>query len=176
MIGQLSAAALLLLAVGVTSAPVRFSLTSPAFHDGRPLPTSAEYHGFGCTGGNIAPTLRWSGVPAGTRSFALLLVDPDAPRPGGWVHWVLYNIRATATGLDAHTATRYTGGTNNFGQHTYDGPCPPLHDRPHHYIFTLYALNMAHISGPSATSARLLAAMHGHILGSARLTGTFQRP
>jgi Raf kinase inhibitor-like YbhB/YbcL family protein len=166
------------LAVGV-QALHPFTLRSPAFVDGGTLPASSEYRGgFGCHGLNRAPLLTWSGVPAGTRSFALAVLDPDAAPfiPGGWVHWVVYNIPADAHALSAATLARSTQGTTSFGTRGYGGPCPPANGEPHHYVFTLYALGVARLSGHALTRDALLRAMAGHILGATSIVGTFRRP
>jgi len=155
-----------------------FAVTSPAFADGGPLPTSSEYGGgFGCHGSNRAPTLTWRGVPAGVRSFALAVVDPDAApfAAGGWVHDVVYDIPAAARALDATTLARSTSGTNSFGTRAFGGPCPPAGGQPHHYVFTLYVLGVARLSGHALTRDALLRAMAGHIVGAASIVGTFSR-
>jgi Raf kinase inhibitor-like YbhB/YbcL family protein len=174
----------LMSALGIASGPVSgadFRLWTPGFRDGATMPVVAEYHGDGCLGGNISPELRWSGVPAGTKSLVLTVHDPDAPVPGGWWHWVRFNIPASREGLPAGAPGSAAGGrdgTQSFGEARYGGPCPPPGDRPHHYQFVLRALDIAAV--PAATAAttgpeldRLVA---GHVLGEARLTGRFGRP
>jgi Raf kinase inhibitor-like YbhB/YbcL family protein len=124
----------------------------------------------------MEPVLRWRGVPAGTRSFALQVVDPDAkvPRPG-FVHWVAYNIPPSWRTLGPGSPHIYTNGKNGTGKIGYIGPCPPIGDPPHHYHFTLYALNVAQLSGPPLTQRALQQSIKGHVLGAATLIGTFQR-
>ncbi len=97
-----------------------------------------------CGGANVSPTLRWSGAPPRTRSFVLTVFDPDAPRAGGWWHWIAYNILPEIRGLAAGSGSAGsmnagTFGKNDFGDANYDGPCPPP-GKPHRYVFTLYAL------------------------------------
>ncbi len=161
------------------SAPAPFSLTSPDFSNGGVISTSHEANSFGCNGKNIAPRLNWSSVPAGTRGFALTVVDPDAPKaiaPTGFVHWVAYNIPGTWRYMYGNAPTGTTGGVNSGGMRSYLGPCPPVHGLPHHYYYTLYALNVSFVGGPGLTRDALQRAVAGHVLGTAQLIGTFQRP
>lgn len=131
--------------------------------------------GMGCHGSNVAPRLTWHGVPTGTRSFALTVVDPDAQVPGGFVHWVVYNIPGTWRFMFGNAPRGTTGGTSGFGARSYNGPCPPVGDRPHHYHFTLYALDVTTVGGPGLTRVALLRAMRGRILSTTEVVGTFQR-
>lgn len=154
------------------------SLTSPAFKDGELIPTLHT-----CEGKDPSPELNWTGAPAGTKSFALVMDDPDAPA-GLWVHWVLYDIPASRTGLPAgvpkdgrvldgakHGAS---WGVETFSRTGYGGPCPPP-GKPHRYVFTLYALDRALGLPPGKTAAELARAMKGRILATAKLTGVFER-
>jgi Raf kinase inhibitor-like YbhB/YbcL family protein len=168
-------ALLLISATMVQPAVHRFAVHSPNFRAGGPLPASAEYNGSGCHGSNRAPRLTWSGAPRGLRSYALTVVDPDAPVSGGWVHWVLYNIPRTAAGLTPAVVRASAAGTNSFGFRGYGGPCPPPGDPPHHYVFTVYALSVARLHGAGLTRPALLSAIKGHTLATARLVGTFKR-
>lgn len=143
------------------------TLISPSFqHDG-PIPKSHT-----CDGENSAPQLAWSGAPQGTKSFALIVDDPDAPKKV-WVHWVLYNIPATTFTLDAKNITSFPAGSNDFGNKNYGGPCPP--SGTHHYHFTLYALNAVLPFSSPPSKEQLLAAMKGHILEQTTLIGTYAR-
>jgi Raf kinase inhibitor-like YbhB/YbcL family protein len=161
----------------VKAAGLPFTLSSPDFRAGGRLSVRQEWNGgMGCHGGNVAPRLTWRNVPTGTHGFALTVVDPDAKVPGGFVHWVVYNIPGTWRSLAGNAPRGTTGGTSSFQARSYNGPCPPVGDRPHHYHFTLYALNVAWLAGPGLTRAALQRAMTGHILGSAEVVGTFQRP
>jgi Raf kinase inhibitor-like YbhB/YbcL family protein len=150
------------------------NLSSTSFQDGSRIP--AKYT---CSGANISPQLAWSAPPAATVSLALIVTDPDAPR-GTWVHWVLYNLpagtRALPEGLPAlgQLPDGALQGRNDFGNLGYGGPCPPP-GSPHHYIFTLYALDAKLNLPVGATRAQVEAAMQGHILASGRLIGLFQR-
>ncbi len=151
-----------------------FFLTSPAFNDGAAIPLS-----YTCDGQNTSPELRWRGAPAATVSFALIMHDPDAPRAGGFTHWVIFNIPATANGLAAAITgqAKFGDGTvqgnNSAGAPGYTGPCPPTSET-HHYQFHLYALDRMMNVASGATKDQLEAAMSGHILAEARLTGLFQ--
>jgi Raf kinase inhibitor-like YbhB/YbcL family protein len=156
----------------VSAARQPFTLHSPDFRNAAPIPVIHAYHGGGCTGGNVAPTLAWAGVPPRTRSFAIVVVDPDA---GGWVHWVVYNVPATWRTLGVHSPHVFDEGMTSFGTRGYGGPCPPANGRVHHYIFTIYALNLSHLAGHELTRDALMRAVRGHVLGTSRLIGTFRR-
>jgi Raf kinase inhibitor-like YbhB/YbcL family protein len=150
------------------------SLTTTAFPAGGPIP--ARYT---CDGEDRSPPLAWSGAPAGTAAFALIVDDPDAPR-GVFTHWVLYNLPADAgelpEGVPAteRLANGALQGVNDFGRVGYSGPCPPP-GPAHRYRFTLYALDTALRLGPRATKQAALDAMRGHVLAQGQLTGTYQR-
>ncbi|TAM92638.1 YbhB/YbcL family Raf kinase inhibitor-like protein [bacterium] len=152
-----------------------FSLMSPAFADGGSIPR-VHAHSMGqCGGENLSLPLRWRGAPAHTRSFALTIVDPDAKAPGGWVHWVAYNVPGDARSLGAGHEPRGEALTS-FGTAGYGGPCPPVGDPPHHYHVTLYALDLPVLSLPGqAGIADLRDAMKGHVLATATLVGTYRR-
>lgn len=155
----------------LTASP--FTLTSPNFHDGGPLPKSAEFNHFGCTGANIAPELHWVGVPTDTDGFALTVTDYDAAVTRGFHHWVVYNIPGSAREL--HGNNPFSEGTTDFGTVGYGGPCPPPDGQLHHYVFRLYALSTSHISGTALTFDQLLIAISGHVIGATTIIGTFKR-
>ena len=153
------------------------TLTSPAFAYNGAMPVRLT-----CDGQDLSPELRWSGLPAGTQSLALIVDDPDAPDPAAprmtWVHWVLYNIPPTATGLAAAIApgalpagTRQ--GLNDWGRTGYGGPCPPI--GRHRYFHKLYALDTVLPDLGKPTKAALEQAMKSHVLASTELVGTYQR-
>ncbi|MBV8118118.1 MAG: YbhB/YbcL family Raf kinase inhibitor-like protein, partial [Candidatus Eremiobacteraeota bacterium] len=119
-----------------------------------------------CGGSNRPPSLRWSAAPAGTKSFALVLRDPDAPIPGGFNHWVVYDIAAAATSLGPALPAGAREGLRSTGKSGYYGPCPPP-GPAHHYIFTLYALDVGQIAAAVPTAAQLAAKMQGHVLARA---------
>lgn len=162
-------------------------LTSHEFKDGSSIPSK-----FTGMGEDISPPLAWTAVPESTKSLALICDDPDAPsaakpRPEGpWVHWVIYNMPANLGQLPAAVERKSKPpappgaiqGKNDFDSDNigYRGPMPPVGSGPHRYIFVLYALDRELDLDPQqANKARLLDAMQGHILASAKLTGTFER-
>jgi Raf kinase inhibitor-like YbhB/YbcL family protein len=135
-----------------------------------------------CEGADISPPLRWSGAPQGTKSFALIIDDPDAPDPRApkmtWVHWVVYDIPAEAQGLpeDAANSGLPAGvmqGLNDWKRAGYGGPCPPI--GRHRYFHMLYALDTVLPDLGHATKAQLLGAMQGHMIAEAQLVGTYQK-
>ncbi|MGE5759140.1 MAG: YbhB/YbcL family Raf kinase inhibitor-like protein [Gemmatimonadota bacterium] len=142
-------------------------LISSAFVAGAPIPVA-----YTCDGKNEPPPLTWSGAPPTTRAFALIVDDPDAPA-GTWVHWVLYNLPADATGVPQNQASGVQG-KNDFGKTGYGGPCPPP-GKPHRYFFKLYALDGRLSLRPGATKAEVERAMQGHVLAAAELIGTYAR-
>jgi len=158
--------------VAVNASTQPFTLSSPDFRDGGPLPKSAEFNQDGCTGGNIAPELHWVGVPKGTDGFAFTITDYDAPVTRGFHHWVVYNIPASARELQGNNP--FSEGTNDFGTIGYGGPCPPPDGQLHHYVFRLYALSVSHISGTALTFDQLLIAISGHLVGATSIVGTFK--
>lgn len=146
-----------------------FKLISSAFEEGKPVP--AKYT---CDGADIPPPLSWSGFTEKTKSFAIIMDDPDAPM-GTWVHWVIYNIPGTVTGLDEKrsvTEIKATEGLNSWNKKGYNGPCPP--GGTHRYNFKLYALDISLTPKEGMPKAELLEAMRGHILGETTLTGLFR--
>ena len=149
------------------------SISSPAFKNGASIPAV-----YTCISKNISPTLAWSGQPAATKSFALIMDDPDASG-GTWVHWVIYNIPASARGLQeaVPTKARLTDGSlngiNSSGNLGYDGPCPP--GGTHRYFFKLYALDTMLTLPSGENKQKLLSTMQDHILAQGELTGTFSK-
>lgn len=148
-------------------------IKSPAFKNGESIPV--KYTG---KGEDISPPLEWSGVPEGTKGFALISDDPDAPM-GTWVHWVLYNIPANVTSLPENlpkTETLDNGalqGKSDFKRYGYGGPCPP--GGTHRYYFKVYALDTVIKAGPGLTKKQLLKAMDNHILAQGELMGKYSR-
>ena len=145
---------------------------SPAFADGAPIPER-----FTCDGADVSPELRFD-VDVAAQSLALIVDDPDAPG-GSWVHWVVYNLPATAPGLaeavgSSHRPGGGRAGTNSWGRGGWGGPCPP--SGRHRYFFTIYALDVELPDLGAATREELLRAMTGHIVGKAQLLGTCLRP
>lgn len=150
------------------------TVSSSAFQEGDKIP--AKYT---CEGQDVSPPLAWSEPPAGTRSLALIVDDPDAPG-GVFTHWLLFNIPPDSRELpeavptQAELASGALQGKTDFGRTGYGGPCPPP-GRPHRYQFTLYALDQPLDLEGGASKKQLLSAMEGHILAQGQLTGTYQR-
>jgi Raf kinase inhibitor-like YbhB/YbcL family protein len=129
-----------------------------------------------CGGQNREPALEWSGVPAGVKSFAVILHDPDAPLAGGFYHWVVYDLPATARAIGPGMPPgRGRLGITSLGKRGYYGPCPPP-GPAHHYVLTLYALDLAHVSVATPSGAQLESAIAGHVLGRAVLTASASHP
>jgi Raf kinase inhibitor-like YbhB/YbcL family protein len=149
-------------------------LTSSAFQSGQAIPAKHT-----CEGADISPPLRWNGVPAGAKSFALICDDPDAPG-GTWVHWVLYGLPATTAELTEKVpateklASGAKQGMNDFKRIGYSGPCPPP-GKPHRYYLRLYALDAELELKARATKQDVVRAMEGHVLAEGQLMGTCQR-
>jgi hypothetical protein len=156
-----------------------FELNSPDIAPGATIAEKFVFKGFGCEGGNLSPALDWSGAPEGTKSFALLVHDPDAPTGGaGFWHWLVIDIPADVHSL-AQGAAVPAGAkeiSTDFGAPGYGGPCPPKGDQPHHYNFTLYALKVAKLDLPAKASASLAGFMvNANALAKATLTGVYSR-
>lgn len=149
------------------------SVTSTGFTAGQPIPPV-----YSCHGRNVSPPLAWTGAPGATKSFALILDDPDAPS-GTYVHWVVYNLPAASSGLPEAVPGRpklddgSLQGTTSSGGTGYTGPCPP--SGTHHYHFKLYALDAVLGLSSGATKDQLLKAMQGHVLAQGELVGTFSK-
>ncbi len=160
-------------AVVIAAAPLH--LASSSFVAGARLPRAVL--AVRCGGSARSPELHWSHVPVGTRSFALILHDPDAPLPGGFYHWVVYDLPAATRALPAGARlARAELGAGSSGRHGYVGPCPPP-GPAHHYAFTLYALDLAHVRTTASMDARTLRrAIDGHVLASATLIGVAGTP
>lgn len=154
--------------------PMSIQITSTAFADGQPIP--ARYT---CDSGDVSPALTWINAPAGTKSFALIADDPDAP-VGTWVHWVVYDLSAGTNSLPENVAkSQYIAGNakqglNDFHRLGYGGPCPPP-GKAHRYFFKLYALDAMLDLKPGVMKNDLLKAMEGHVLAEGQLMGTYQR-
>ncbi len=152
-------------------------ISSPAFTDNEPIDKR-----YTADGEDVSPELTWSGVPAATRELALICDDPDAPTAEPWVHWVIYKIAVTTSGLPEHVAAVEAPpdpkgafqGKNSWGQVGYRGPAPPP-GKVHHYRFMLYALDTELSVKGGLAKSQLLASMKGHILATDELVGTYQR-
>lgn len=152
-----------------------FTLSSPAFENGAPIPRR-----YTCDGEDLSPTLQWDGPPAKTKSFVLFCEDPDAPA-GTWHHWALYDLTADTRSLvEGYPTEAQVGGArqtrNDFRRFGYGGPCPPGGHGTHHYHFRLLALSVATLDlGPVPACELVAAAAAPHVLAEARLIGTYAR-
>lgn len=155
---------------GVALAVAAMTLDSADFTAGETIPRPSM--ATDCGGGNFTPQLHWSGVPQKTKSFALIVRDPDAPAAGGFFHWVLYDIPLATRELDPNALPAGTKtGKASTGRAAYYGPCPPP-GPPHHYVFTLYALDVPSIAADKPLeAAQLERRIGGHILAKATLEG-----
>ena len=161
-----------------------FTLTSPDIADGSTIAQSFEFDGFGCSGRNQSPVLRWSGAPEGTKGFAVNVYDPDAPTGSGFWHWYVIDLPASVSELPANAGAK--GGAhlpagarqirNDYGQYAWGGMCPPPGDKPHRYIFTVHALSVARIDVPDDAPAALTGFMvNANTLAKASFTATYGR-
>ena len=160
-----------------------FTLSSPDFRDGERLALKNAGNNKAnpnCVGDNVSPTLSWANPPAGTKSYVLLMVDPEGRPPGGVIHWVAYGIPASVTGFAegevSKLSEKYVGGigTNKFSHYT--GPCTPA-GPPHHYVFTLMATDLEPTAlPPGLTRDELIKALEGHARSATGLIGTFSKP
>ena len=175
---------LALLTASSISSAHGLTLHGPVPMSGDRLDHAQVNDGFGCAGGNRSPALKWVRVPAGTRSLALTIFDVDAPTGSGWWHWVVYDIPAGAKGLAAGTGNvdsmQLPRGTkqarNDFGQQGYGGACPPKGDKPHRYVVTLYALDVATLDAPADASPAMIGyLLHRHRIAQSSVTATYSR-
>jgi Raf kinase inhibitor-like YbhB/YbcL family protein len=157
------------------------SLTSPDVKPGKMLGDEQVFNGMGCSGKNVSPALSWSGAPKGTKSFALSVYDPDAPTGSGFWHWVVFNIPPDTTSLakgagDPKSDAAPKGaiqGKTDYGMAGYGGPCPPK-GPAHHYIFTLFAVDVDKLDADENASAAVVGFnLHFHTLAKTTLTGLY---
>jgi Raf kinase inhibitor-like YbhB/YbcL family protein len=150
-----------------------FTLESAEIKPGSTIADVHVFKGFGCAGGNVSPSLAWKNAPAGTRSFAVTVYDPDAPTGSGWWHWVVFNLPADTTALPAGAGDPAAGklpkgavqSQTDFGNPGFGGPCPPQGDKPHHYIFTVHALKTDKLD----LDDKAMPALVGYMLSGNRL-------
>jgi Raf kinase inhibitor-like YbhB/YbcL family protein len=161
-----------------------FQLSSPAIKEKGKIGNEQVFSGFGCSGGNVSPELHWDNAPKETKSFALTVYDPDAPTGSGWWHWVIFNIPSTVYTLPANAGkpddpVAVEGSiqsVTDFGQAGYGGPCPPAGDKPHRYIFTVYALKVDQLPLKKESSGALVGFyLHQNTLAKASLTAYYGR-
>jgi len=159
-----------------------FALASGDIRPGATIADEQVYNGFGYSGANVSPELHWSGAPGGTKSFALTVYDPDAPTGSGFWHWVVFNIPLDATSLpkgagDPKSDAAPKGAVQSrtdFGVPGYGGPCPPEGDAPHHYHFTIFAVDTPKLDGDQNNSAAFVGfQLHFHTLAKAELIGVW---
>jgi Raf kinase inhibitor-like YbhB/YbcL family protein len=163
------------------SAAFAMDLRSHDIADGGKLSNQQVY--LDCNGDNVSPTLIWSGAPAGTKSFAVTLYDPDA-KPDGWWHWIVFDIPASVTSLPRNAGAKGNAGlppeagqgTNDFSENAYGGACPPQGSGVHHYQFTVWALDSATLPfDAGATGVAIGPYLKTHALAQATLTALYQR-
>ena len=161
-----------------------FTLESASFGSNTTLSTKQILDKGDCNGGNVSPELHWSGAPEGTKSFAVTLFDPDARSGAGWWHWLVFDINAKTTSLEpgagaavgSNTPPGSTSAKNDFGETGYGGPCPPHGDKPHRYVFTVYALSVERLGlGADADAATVKKALEASTLLSTSLQGLYGR-
>ena len=159
----------LLFILPFSSYAANFSLYAPALEKTTSMPSL-----YTCDGKNISPALNWANAPSKTKTFTLILSDPDAPS-GIFYHWILYNVPANVSSLPENAVTLPKGtepGINSLGKKTYNGPCPPK-KTTHHYIFTLYALDTEIQSATTLSADTLLTQLTGHVLAKTELKTTY---
>lgn len=167
-----------LVGAGVIMANSNFTLTSESIKNNQTLSNEQVLNGFGCSGGNVSPDLKWQGAPEGTKSFALLVHDPDAPRPKGWWHWLVINIPADKTGFKkgekpTSPALETVTDFNTLG---YGGACPPVGHGVHHYNFTIHALDVESLDVTVDTDPNTVEKIvKEHSLASSTITALYQR-
>lgn len=175
----------ILFVIGATQTQAgEFLLTSPQLEPNGIMGHEQVFNGFGCTGSNISPELSWSNEPAGTKSFAITVYDPDAPTGSGWWHWLVFNVPADVHKLLADSGNTKKGlapigsiqSRTDYGKPGFGGACPPAGDTAHRYQFTVWALDVAELPlGQDVSGAMVGFFLHKHQLGRANITVTFGR-
>jgi Raf kinase inhibitor-like YbhB/YbcL family protein len=170
--------------VAYPSFGAEFRVTSPTVKEQGQIANEHVFSGFGCSGGNVSPELHWQNAPKETKSFAVIVYDPDAPTGSGWWHWVIFNIPPNVNSL-TRNAGKPDGGVapegsiqsiTDFGQAGYGGPCPPPGDKPHRYIFTVYALKVDQLPlKKDASGAMVGFYLNQNMLAKASLTAHYGR-
>ncbi len=177
----LAAALYLPAAVAVAA---NFTVSSPDIHNDATIPMVHVFNQGGCTGGDQSPAISWSGEPAGTQSFAVTMYDPDAPTGSGWWHWTVFNIPASVHSLPENAGAAQSTqlpagavqGRTDFGFSNYGGPCPPVGDKPHRYVITVFAVKVPKLDLDAQSSGAPVGfLLHFNTLGTARITGRYGR-
>lgn len=150
-----------------------FTLTSPDIAEGQQLSSDFVFQGFGCDGGNVAPSLAWSGAPEGTESFAITVYDPDAPTGSGWWHWFAFNIPADITEMESGDVAGVQL-TNDYGAQGFGGACPPAGE-VHRYEFTVHALGTTLEIDNSVSNALAGFMVNANSLASSTITAVYNR-
>lgn len=176
--------AMLMLPACLAHAQGNFIITSPTLKDGATMSPDQILNGFGCHGSNRSPALSWTAPPPGTKSLAITMYDPDAPTGSGWWHWTVFNLSPSTRALSeaegeaggAGLPSGVVQGQTDFGTSGYGGPCPPVGDQPHHYIITIWALDIERLPlDKNAPGALVGFFLHKHEIGKATLTVRYQR-
>jgi Raf kinase inhibitor-like YbhB/YbcL family protein len=183
-LGRIALAAGIVVGAGQLAAADPFTLTSSAFKDGTMMPlkyTGAIKTNPNCLGENVSPEFSWKNVPAGTKSLALIMIDPEGRGGLGVMHWIAYGIPASVTGFaegeTGKASDKYVGGKGTAGMGIYLGPCTPPGTDVHHYTFTLIATDLdPKALPPGLTRDELFAKLEGHAKGAAGLVGLFKHP
>lgn len=161
-----------------------FTLESPDLNAKQPIAEKYVLNGFGCEGGNVSPALTWKNAPKDTKSFAVTAYDPDAPTGSGWWHWVVFNLPADAASLPQGAGNPGPGklpkgavqGRTDFGKPGWGGPCPPKGDKPHRFVFTVFALKTDKLDLDENASAAMVGFMlNANSLGKAMFTAKYGR-
>ena len=171
----------LLFLVGITNMSQALSLHSDDVRDGERLKINQVYSGMGAGGQNLSPQLSWTGVPAEAKSLAITIYDPDAPTGSGWWHWVVFNIPTEVTLLEEGASCKNmppgaVESMTDFGMPGFGGAAPPQGDKPHHYVITLWALNVGKLPlNASTPAAQVGFYLNQHQLAQATITGLYSR-
>ncbi|HXZ25493.1 MAG TPA: YbhB/YbcL family Raf kinase inhibitor-like protein [Nitrospiria bacterium] len=161
-----------------------FQVASPVVKNKGTVGMEQVFNGFGCTGGNVSPELTWQNAPKETKSFAVTVYDPDAPTGSGWWHWLIFNIPPSVTKLPTNAGKPGSGlapagsiqSVTDYGQPGYGGPCPPVGNKPHRYIFTVYALKVDQLPLKENSSGAMVGFyLNANALAKATLTATYGR-
>ncbi|KAF1041719.1 MAG: hypothetical protein GAK35_03148 [Herbaspirillum frisingense] len=160
-----------------------FTLTSADVKQDQSLSLNQVFNGFGCKGRNLSPQLSWQGEPAGTKSFAVTVYDPDAPTGSGWWHWTVFNIPAGVHSLPGAIGAQGEGlpegaiqGRTDYGSSGFGGACPPEGDKPHHYHFVVWALKTDKLPLDAQTGGAMLGYMlNANVIAKAKLSATYGR-